>query len=140
MFVVFFFFFFFQAGDGIRGLYVTGVQTCALPISDSDALLSSGRALTRSARALQSPDFGVRFGVRYDPLSPQLPAALTVEFGGEGRNRTDECSFCRAVPYHLPTPPPNSIVKLIRSAQFRGRLSGNQVQVATVRRARRLRL
>src|SRR5262245_56185675 len=27
-------------------------------------------------------------------------------FGGEGRNRTDECSFCRAVPYHLATPPP----------------------------------
>src|SRR5438874_10899177 len=26
------FFFFFQAEDGIRGLYVTGVQTCALPI------------------------------------------------------------------------------------------------------------
>src|SRR6267378_7436965 len=25
-------FFFFQAEDGIRGLYVTGVQTCALPI------------------------------------------------------------------------------------------------------------
>ena len=27
------------------------------------------------------------------------------EAGGEGRNRTDECSFCRAVPYHLATPP-----------------------------------
>src|SRR5690349_25142189 len=26
-------FFFFQAEDGIRVLYVTGVQTCALPIS-----------------------------------------------------------------------------------------------------------
>src|SRR5206468_11696555 len=26
------FFFFFQAEDGIRGLIVTGVQTCALPI------------------------------------------------------------------------------------------------------------
>src|SRR6266496_6303745 len=26
------FFFFFQAEDGIRYLYVTGVQTCALPI------------------------------------------------------------------------------------------------------------
>src|SRR5438874_9199962 len=26
-------FFFFQAEDGIRDLYVTGVQTCALPIS-----------------------------------------------------------------------------------------------------------
>src|SRR5204862_4530049 len=25
--------FFFQAADGIRALYVTGVQTCALPIS-----------------------------------------------------------------------------------------------------------
>src|SRR6266496_4554915 len=29
------FFFFFQAEDGIRDLYVTGVQTCALPISTS---------------------------------------------------------------------------------------------------------
>src|SRR6266576_218336 len=28
-------FFFFQAEDGIRDLYVTGVQTCALPISIS---------------------------------------------------------------------------------------------------------
>src|SRR5690349_23315707 len=28
-----FFCFFFQAEDGIRDLYVTGVQTCALPIS-----------------------------------------------------------------------------------------------------------
>src|SRR5437016_8566918 len=30
---VFFFFFFFQAEDGIRDWSVTGVQTCALPIS-----------------------------------------------------------------------------------------------------------
>src|SRR5690349_22703667 len=29
--------FFFQAEDGIRGLYVTGVQTCALPISQNYA-------------------------------------------------------------------------------------------------------
>src|SRR6266496_998837 len=29
-------FFFFQAEDGIRDLYVTGVQTCALPISEQD--------------------------------------------------------------------------------------------------------
>src|SRR5712692_10992373 len=32
--MVFFFFFFFQAEDGIRDGTVTGVQTCALPISD----------------------------------------------------------------------------------------------------------
>src|SRR2546427_2850987 len=31
--VVIFLFFFFQAEDGIRDLTVTGVQTCALPIS-----------------------------------------------------------------------------------------------------------
>src|SRR5205085_8256616 len=30
---LFYFFFFFQAEDGIRDLTVTGVQTCALPIS-----------------------------------------------------------------------------------------------------------
>src|SRR2546427_8302322 len=30
-------FFFFQAEDGIRDLTVTGVQTCALPISDQPA-------------------------------------------------------------------------------------------------------
>src|SRR5690606_40582238 len=32
-------FFFFQAEDGIRDFHVTGVQTCALPISRSDGLL-----------------------------------------------------------------------------------------------------
>src|SRR5204862_1184059 len=31
-------FFFFQAEDGIRDLYVTGVQTCALPISERSGL------------------------------------------------------------------------------------------------------
>src|SRR3712207_6888749 len=31
------FFFFFQAEDGIRDIGVTGVQTCALPISGVDA-------------------------------------------------------------------------------------------------------
>src|SRR2546422_3315715 len=31
-----FFFFFFQAEDGIRDVAVTGVQTCALPISEAD--------------------------------------------------------------------------------------------------------
>src|SRR5208282_4002100 len=33
LFFFFFFFFFFQAEDGIRDATVTGVQTCALPIS-----------------------------------------------------------------------------------------------------------
>src|SRR5215813_14958537 len=36
--MLYFFFFFFQAEDGIRDADVTGVQTCALPISDDGAV------------------------------------------------------------------------------------------------------
>src|SRR5689334_24005244 len=36
MILVFLYFFFFQAEDGIRDGTVTGVQTCALPISEKD--------------------------------------------------------------------------------------------------------
>src|SRR5439155_8540014 len=45
----YFFFFFFQAEDGIRDGHVTGVQTCALPIS----WVLSPRS--RSHRASSSP-------------------------------------------------------------------------------------
>src|SRR5437870_12559566 len=44
------FVFFFQAEDGIRGGHVTGVQTCALPIS-SEARPSPMRAGTTSTAA-----------------------------------------------------------------------------------------
>src|SRR5215211_7934852 len=45
-----FFFFFFQAEDGIRDHCVTGVQTCALPISQIDATVV--RAVRRYADTL----------------------------------------------------------------------------------------
>src|SRR3712207_7765911 len=45
--LIFFFFFFFQAEDGIRDIGVTGVQTCALPISRASA--SSGSAAEPAA-------------------------------------------------------------------------------------------
>src|SRR5258707_11056633 len=76
-------FFFFQAEDGIRDIGVTGVQTCALPISDvcssdrfgaiSDQgvdfrplggpLLSDFQAVNRLAdhKPLQSGQFGINF-------------------------------------------------------------------------------
>src|SRR5207302_7490682 len=38
-FLILIFFFFFQAEDGIRVFHVTGVQTCALPISPIDQRL-----------------------------------------------------------------------------------------------------
>src|SRR2546429_2587160 len=37
-------FFFFQAEDGIRDVAVTGVQTCALPISFGQSLILSGKS------------------------------------------------------------------------------------------------
>src|SRR5690606_15474935 len=40
--------FFFQAEDGIRDFHVTGVQTCALPISfELDELIARARAILR---------------------------------------------------------------------------------------------
>ena len=45
--------FFFQAEDGIRDLTVTGVQTCALPISDDLPVRSArgtGRSSARASR------------------------------------------------------------------------------------------
>src|SRR3712207_6889297 len=39
-------FFFFQAEDGIRDIGVTGVQTCALPISTASAIRSESAART----------------------------------------------------------------------------------------------
>src|SRR5439155_5643175 len=42
-------FFFFQAEDGIRDGHVTGVQTCALPISRSTALCEVLPKLSRYA-------------------------------------------------------------------------------------------
>src|SRR5438874_6446532 len=44
---VFCFFFFFQAEDGIRDLYVTGVQTCALPIFRTSTQPRTGEDLRR---------------------------------------------------------------------------------------------
>src|SRR5438445_3161838 len=42
----FFVFFFFQAEDGIRDIGVTGVQTCALPISNTNRMISFAKNMT----------------------------------------------------------------------------------------------
>src|SRR5205085_9184179 len=44
--------FFFQAEDGIRFLTVTGVQTCALPISSSMQYKQTKKSLPEIAREL----------------------------------------------------------------------------------------
>src|SRR5436190_24224735 len=55
VFVVFFFF--FQAEDGIRDHCVTGVQTCALPISPS---IAAKHGRPRSMRSSTSPPSRIR--------------------------------------------------------------------------------
>src|SRR5260370_1087438 len=54
IFIYFFFFFFFQAEDGIRDSSVTGVQTCALPIS-STAIDLAGPQAYRSDAPCHAP-------------------------------------------------------------------------------------
>src|SRR5439155_5668103 len=49
--------FFFQAEDGIRDGHVTGVQTCALPISKCVRLTWRLAALTASGVAPEGPVF-----------------------------------------------------------------------------------
>src|SRR5215210_8631699 len=45
------FFFFFQAEDGIRDTSVTGVQTCALPISPLTCVAGRGRSAPCATRS-----------------------------------------------------------------------------------------
>src|SRR5205823_10860480 len=45
---IFIFFFFFQAEDGIRDKLVTGVQTCALPISPIKGLTFMSQSLVKN--------------------------------------------------------------------------------------------
>src|SRR2546430_2294744 len=55
MSLYFCFFFFFQAEDGIRDLTVTGVQTCALPISPGDHGVDGAPEGPWSALAVDEP-------------------------------------------------------------------------------------
>src|SRR2546430_5156233 len=54
------FFFFFQAEDGIRDLTVTGVQTCALPISFRFLPPSGTRLRSNGMRRLVPPSAGLK--------------------------------------------------------------------------------
>src|SRR5690349_15783351 len=61
------FFFFFQAEDGIRDLYVTGVQTCALPICCRDPQHTENLLPRRGCRASGKRD---RHGVAQQIAEP----------------------------------------------------------------------
>src|SRR5688572_31543381 len=90
----FFVFFFFQAEDGIRDLTVTGVQTCALPISHRARRAAAAREQSRFRGARQR-------GARAAGL--RSPPACTGTH--QRRNRSEERRVgkeCRSrwSPYH----------------------------------------
>src|SRR5688572_32414645 len=93
--VCFFFFFFFQAEDGIRDLTVTGVQTCALPISSSASsmvALSRHAPLRRASRVSPKVRTPSRLGLpmrRATPIRarPATPRSEERRVGKECRSR-----------------------------------------------------
>src|SRR5207237_7882939 len=89
------FFFFFQAEDGIRDSSVTGVQTCALPISDEYGLgrgvdAAQGRT-HRRLRARAGDDRGACGPSRIArPLRPEPRRSEERRVGKECRSRVGE--------------------------------------------------
>src|SRR5690349_16268858 len=74
------FFFFFQAEDGIRDLYVTGVQTCALPIFESELFghvrgAFTGATTTKKGKFALA-DGGTIFLDEIGTLNPTLQSKL----------------------------------------------------------------
>src|SRR5688572_9129766 len=87
-YAVFCFFFFFQAEDGIRDLTVTGVQTCALPISTCPP---AGRRRSRAARRRSK-----RRSFSWRAVSSSTPQSRP---RSEERRVGKECRS-RGAPYH----------------------------------------
>src|SRR5206468_8776014 len=94
-------FFFFQAEDGIRDLIVTGVQTCALPISAGsadDANLYLGMNALKVQSVVQerrSSSFAIWFARSWKSASASSarPAAHRLcASGSEERRVGKECS------------------------------------------------
>src|SRR5699024_11635511 len=78
-------FYFFRAEDGIRDRNVTGVQTCALPISYGHSAAASSMARAFSATAL--------FSVVVLPFVP--PAVMSARTNGRSEERRvgKECRY-----------------------------------------------
>src|ERR1039457_393313 len=89
MIIVCVYFFFFQAEDGIRDYKVTGVQTCALPISEIQLLPARRRARFRVPRQVRG---WIAHGVRAGRARLSWIDRRTGESEASGR-------FCR---YALP--------------------------------------
>src|SRR5690606_40254040 len=70
--------FFFQAEDGIRDFHVTGVQTCALPISDANGYADATVTFDRVPD--DTPDVPVNIVAEYSGVEGNIePSQDTIE-------------------------------------------------------------
>src|SRR5256885_16383177 len=96
-------FFFFQAEDGIRDYKVTGVQTCALPISVNAKVVRGGARIRevwdRAWRMLRMRRLAVEEGDSVVVL-PRGRPLLEFYARSEERRVGEECRS-RWSPYHL---------------------------------------
>src|SRR5207249_5240086 len=69
------FFFFFQAEDGIRDRNVTGVQTCALPISNPNQMIDGGAMLPLGSERERGGHKGYALAMMVDILCGPLSGA-----------------------------------------------------------------
>src|SRR5207247_7496961 len=87
-------FFFFQAEDGIRDPLVTGVQTCALPISSrSSTGCARWAAISRRASTSPSPGRPTRSDAEANDLAAEEQRHVEVAVGadrGAERVRSEE--------------------------------------------------
>src|SRR2546427_2455602 len=93
------FFFFFQAEDGIRDLTVTGVQTCALPISTAKRRALDD--LRRRNLLARKHEILIRDLEQEQQAMPDPDAALDDDIGDRSEERRvgKECRS-RWSPYH----------------------------------------
>src|SRR5476651_2796468 len=82
-------FVFFQAEDGIRGIGVTGVQTCALPISQATA-----DAATRAAEASVISDNFARARSEERRVGKECRSRWSPYHSKQSKNRTDSRELC----------------------------------------------
>src|SRR5256885_11359539 len=90
-------FFFFQAEDGIRDYKVTGVQTCALPISALQLLVERAQYITGATGAALAVAHGDEMICRASVGTPG--PAVGARLRSEERRVGKECRS-RWSPYH----------------------------------------
>src|SRR5256884_5801186 len=83
------YFFFFQAEDGIRDVAVTGVQTCALPISQSTPAKGSSEGATATSPKLAEEEFKNIQALKGIPADQVIPSMQFI-----AASLGVECEFC----------------------------------------------